>query len=215
MKTILCYGDSNTWGAKPMRALDDVRRYGRQERWPGVLKRELGNGYEVIVEGLNGRTTVWEDPIEENRNGKTYLLPCLDSHQPLDLVILMLGTNDLKTRHSVMPSDIALSAGLLVDKIKRYPFQVAEAPSVGVLLISPPPLHPTMPAFLEEMFAGGYEKSLKFANAFASVAKMYGCDYLNAGDYIDSSPVDGIHFEKSAHETLGKAVAVKVQEILK
>lgn len=214
MKTILCYGDSNTWGAKPMRALDDVKRYARHERWTGVLKRELGDGYEVISEGLNGRTTVWEDPIEENRNGKTYLLPCLDSHQPLDLVILMLGTNDLKSRHSVLPSDIALSAGLLVGKIQRYPYQVLGAPQVRVLLIAPPPLHSAMPSFVEEMFTGGYEKSLKFATEFASVAKMYGCDYLNAGEFISSSPVDGIHFEESAHETLGRVVAAKVEEIL-
>jgi lysophospholipase L1-like esterase len=197
-----------------MRALDDVARYDRDERWTGVLDRELGDGYEVIVEGLNGRTTVWNDPIEEHRNGKTYLLPCLDSHQPLDLVILMLGTNDLKTRHSVMPSDIALAAGLLVDKIKRYPFQAAGAPPIKVLLIAPPPLHPTMPAFLEEMFAGGHEKSLKFATYFSEVAETSGCDFLDAGEHINSSPVDGIHLEKSAHETLGKVVAAKVKEIL-
>jgi lysophospholipase L1-like esterase len=101
MKTILCYGDSNTWGAVPLQSLELIERFGRSERWTGVLQRELGQAYEVIAEGCNGRTTVWEDPIEGYKNGKEYLIPCLDSHQPLDLVIIMLGTNDLKARFSI------------------------------------------------------------------------------------------------------------------
>ena len=97
MKTILCYGDSNTWGYNPSMG----GRYARDERWPGVLRKELGEGYLVIEEGLNGRTTVWDDPIEGYKNGKTYLVPCLETHKPLDLVIILLGTNDLKMRFSV------------------------------------------------------------------------------------------------------------------
>ena len=88
MKTILCFGDSNTWGAKPMKSIDAVERFERDERWPSVLGRELGGEYEVIAEGLNGRTTVWEDPIEGYKNGSAYLIPCLDTPQPLDLVII-------------------------------------------------------------------------------------------------------------------------------
>ena len=97
MKTILCYGDSNTWGYNPA----TTERSSRDERWTGILRRELDDGYLVIEEGLNGRTTVWDDPIEGYKNGKEYLIPCLETHKPLDLVIIMLGTNDLKVRFSV------------------------------------------------------------------------------------------------------------------
>jgi lysophospholipase L1-like esterase len=115
MKTILCYGDSNTWGFNPV----TQDRYPMTERWTGVLAQALGAGYHVIEEGLNGRTTLWDDPIEEWRNGKTYLLPCLWSHKPIDLVTLMLGTNDLKERFSVSAYDIAASAGVIVDLTLR------------------------------------------------------------------------------------------------
>lgn len=94
MKTILCYGDSNTWGFEPVTR----NRYGRTERWTGILRQELGLDYDVIEEGLNGRTTVWDDPIEGHKNGKEQIIPILKSHQPLDLVTIMLGTNDLKRR---------------------------------------------------------------------------------------------------------------------
>ena len=89
MKTILCYGDSNTWGLNP----ETLTRYAPDVRWPGILKQELGSDYAIIEEGLSGRTTVWDDPLEGYKNGKTYLSPCLNSHKPLDLVIIMLGTN--------------------------------------------------------------------------------------------------------------------------
>ena len=105
MKTILCYGDSNTYGLKS----DLVSRYPRNVRWTGILQEKLGSEYYVIEEGLGGRTTVWDDPVEDYKNGKKYLLPCLDSHKPLDLVIIMLGTNDLKSRFSVTPFDIGAS----------------------------------------------------------------------------------------------------------
>ena len=100
MWEILCYGDSNTWGYNP----STKERYDRYERWTGILQFTLGDEYHVIEEGLNGRTTVWDEPIEgEYKNGKTYLVSCLESHKPLDLVIIMLGTNDLKKRFSVTP----------------------------------------------------------------------------------------------------------------
>ena len=110
MKSILCYGDSNTYGLMP----DSPDRYPRDVRWTGILQKKLGEDYYVIEEGLSGRTTLWDDPIEEHKNGKKYLLPCLDSHKPVDLVILMLGTNDLKTRFSLTPFDIGASVENLV-----------------------------------------------------------------------------------------------------
>ena len=94
MKRILCFGDSNTWGWNPA----NKERFDENSRWTGILKNKLGENYDIIEEGLNGRTTVWDDPIEGYKNGKKHLPSCLESHRPLDIVVLMLGTNDLKSR---------------------------------------------------------------------------------------------------------------------
>ena len=119
MKKILCYGDSNTHGTKPMRDQNDVARFASLERWPGVVAAELGAGYQIIEEGLPGRTTVHNDAIEgDHKNGKIYLLPCLESHWPLDDVVISLGVNDLKARHGVSASDIAAGVGVLVDVVR-------------------------------------------------------------------------------------------------
>ena len=119
MKTVICYGDSNTWGMTPMHTLDDRDRLDIHTRWAGVLRDTLGADYWVVEEGLNGRTTVWQDPIAPDCNGATYLTPCLLTHSPIDLVILMLGTNDLKHRFGKSPYDIASGAGFLVETILR------------------------------------------------------------------------------------------------
>jgi lysophospholipase L1-like esterase len=130
VKTILCYGDSNTWGYNPATG----ERFSRDERWPGVLRQELGEGYEIIEEGLCGRTTVWDDPIEGYKSGKEYLIPCLETHKPIDLVVIMLGTNDLKRRFSLSALDIANGAGVLVDIVLKSSAGPDEgAPKVLVL----------------------------------------------------------------------------------
>jgi lysophospholipase L1-like esterase len=97
MKTVICFGDSNTWGADPAGG----PRYSMEQRWGSILRKELGSGYYIIEEGLCGRTTVWDDPIEGYKSGKQYIIPCIDSHSPVDLVIILLGTNDLKKRFSL------------------------------------------------------------------------------------------------------------------
>ncbi|TKB94918.1 MAG: hydrolase, partial [Mesorhizobium sp.] len=118
MRSVLCYGDSNTHGQIPGRG--PLERYGPDERWPGVLRAELGPDWYVIEEGLSGRTTVHDDPIEgAHKNGRTYLRPCLQSHATLDLVIIMLGTNDLKIRFNKPPSEVAMGIGCLVYDIKE------------------------------------------------------------------------------------------------
>jgi lysophospholipase L1-like esterase len=207
MKTILCFGDSNTWGWNAA----TKARLGRDERWPGILRQELGEGYLVTEEGLNGRTTVWDDPIEGYKNGKEYLIPCLETHRPLDLVIIMLGTNDLKKRFSVSAYDIAEGAGVLVN-IAQTSKAGPDETNPPVLLIAPPPL-----AKLDEysdMFEDGTEKSKKLAKEYRRVAGEYGCHFLNAGDVIVSSDLDGIHLDPSQHRLLGQAVAGRVREIL-
>ena len=138
MTTILCYGDSNTWGMVPMMSLNDANRHDKADRWPSVLEKTLGESVTVIAEGLNGRTTVFDDPIDgQHKNGLTYLLPCLESHAPLDLVVIMLGTNDTQTRFNLSPYEIACGAGLLVQLVTANVWgQNGMAPVV--LLVCPP-----------------------------------------------------------------------------
>ena len=214
MKTILCYGDSNTWGSVPLTTMAYIPRFDIHTRWPGVLRDSLGEGFWINEEGLGGRTTVWDDPLSPNRNGYTYLLPCLETHQPIDLVVLMLGTNDLKHRFGKSAYDIARGAGFLVDSIRVTPTG-PNGTAPQVLLVCPPPTSATIPKLFVHDFEGGYEKSLELAPHYQEVAEYYGVYFLNAGDIIESSPVDGIHFDADQHRKLGEAVAARVRNILK
>ncbi|MFN2270036.1 MAG: SGNH/GDSL hydrolase family protein [Anaerolineae bacterium] len=209
MKTILCYGDSNTWGYSP----STQDRYGRDERWGGVLRNALGEGYLVIEEGLGGRTTVWDDPVEGiHKNGRTYLLPCLESHQPIDLVVILLGTNDLKRRFGVGAFDIAQGAGVLVRIVQKSETGPnGEAPKV--LLLAPPPTEELDETDFVEMFTGAEEKSKNFSREFRRVAQELGCEFLDTAEAIVSSKLDAIHLDAEEHRKLGQAVATRVREI--
>ena len=179
---ILCYGDSNTWGCIPVTDIDHVQRYDEHTRWGGVLRDTLGEGYRVMEEGLGGRTTVFEDPVRPNRNGYPYLMPCLESHQPLDLVMVMLGTNDLKHRFGKSAYDIASGAAFLVETILASATgRDKSAPQV--LLICPPPTAMLSPIFVD-MFEGGYEKSRQLAPFYRDVAQDFGVHFLDAGEVI-------------------------------
>jgi lysophospholipase L1-like esterase len=207
MKTILCYGDSNTWGYHPV----TKDRYSLEERWAGVLQHELGTGYYVVAEGLNGRTTVWDDPIEGYKNGKEQLIPILTSHKPLDLVIIMLGTNDLKRRFGLGAYDIAEGAGTLVEMVQKSDCGPQKRPP-QVLLMAPPPIAKLTE--YAEMFEGAEAKSRRFGEHYRRVAQECGCAFLDAGQVIISSDLDGIHFDVEEHKKLGLAVAARVREIL-
>ena len=208
VKTVLCYGDSNTWGYNP--ATKD--RYDRESRWPGILRKALGNEYVVIEEGLNGRTTVWDDPIEGYKSGKEYLIPCLTSHKPLDLVIIMLGTNDLKKRFSLSAFDIAEGAGVLVDMTQRSDTG-PNGQTPKVLLLAPPPVA-TLTDFAD-MFEGSEAKSKQIGQQYRRIAEEFGCNFFDTSNIIHSSNIDGIHLEKEEHQKLGTHLASLVQEILK
>lgn len=207
MKTILCYGDSNTWGYDPATR----RRFPPDVRWTGVLAAALGPHDRVIEEGLNGRTTRFDDAIEPHRNGLTYLVPCLESHQPLDLVTIMLGTNDLKQRFGLAASDIAQSAAGLAAIAQRFARTAADEPA-AVLLIAPPPIAKLTD--FDQMFAGAAEKSRLFADYYARAAGWYGLPFFDAGSVIRSSDVDGIHFDADQHRRLGEALAKRVRELI-
>ena len=169
----------------------------------------------MIEEGLPGRTTVHSDPVEgEHMNGKAYLLPCLRSHRPLDVVVIMLGTNDLKMRFGVPPLDIAAGAAELLKVVRQ-----AEAGRGGgvpkMLLVAPPPMladtgeRPDIGI----MFTGGYEKSLAFGKLYRAVAETAGVAFLDAGTLIRSSAYDGLHLDPDAQRVLGEAIAEKVRAL--
>ncbi len=207
MKTILCYGDSLTWGYDP----GTGRRIARDKRWPGVLSNDL-NDYFVIEEGLNSRTTVWDDPLHgKYKNGMKYIIPCLASHRPLDLVILFLGTNDLKTRFSLSAVEIADGIRVLVDIIlKSEAGHYENAP--GLLLVAPP-LITELSNFADE-FESGKAKSHQLGPHYKQVAEEFGIHFLDASKVVTASNLDGIHLEVNEHVKLGHIMADKVKEIL-
>lgn len=207
MKRIVCFGDSNTWGYDPV----NLCRYPKEKRWPVIMQKELGGEYEVLEEGLNGRTTVWEDPIEEHKCGKDHLIPIIKTHQPFDLLIIMLGTNDLKKRFSLSAFDIAQGAGTLVGTARTTDDSVGgDAPEV--LLIAPPVVGKLTD--FAAMFEGAKEKSQQFGAEFKRVSDEMGCPFLDIGPLIQSSDVDGIHLDEANQNTLGMTIAAKVKEII-
>jgi len=207
MKRVLCFGDSNTWGYNA-RTWD---RFPADVRWTGVMRATLGPNYEVIEEGLNGRTTVWNDPIEGYKNGYDYLIPCLETHKPLDLVIVMLGTNDVKQRFGVPAEDVAKGAAVLVKAVQKSEAGIDNAPP-AVLLGAPAPVE-EIGRFVE-MFHGAAAKSRKFSAHFKAIAEELRCPLLDGAEVVVSSPVDGIHLEPEEHAKLGRAMAARVKEII-
>jgi len=219
MKSILCYGDSNTFGARPVEfdlleksvVLAELR-YPDDVRWTGVMQKELGEDYKVIEEGLCARTSTLDDPIEGlYKNGKSYLQPCLETHAPIDLVVLMLGTNDLKYKYNLSAFDIGLSITVLLDIISKSTVS-REGKSPKILLVCPPPIGKL--GYLKELFTGSVEKSKELVKYFEKAAKLFGCDFIDAGSIIKTSDLDGVHFDATEHERLGKSLAGKIIDIL-
>ncbi len=205
MRTIVCYGDSNTHGMDP----ETQERLSRDARWPRVMASELGDGYEVIEEALNGRTTAWDDETGRFRNGRDYLLPCLWSHAPVDLVVIMLGTNDTKSRLGLEAPDIARGAALLVDLAKSS-LAGPDDTSPRVLLVCPPPLGPT--SELAELWGFGRSRqvSAELARFYRLVADDRGVTFLDAGEHVTLDTADGVHLDREGHRLLGLAVAASV-----
>ena len=210
MPTVLCYGDSNTFGTATVDRPDG--RYAPDERWPGVLRAALGADWLVIEEGLGGRTTVSDDPVEGvERNGRTYLYPCLMSHRPLDVVVIMLGTNDLKARFNKSAWEIAAGIGVLVDVVKT----AAAGRNEGVpeiMVVCPPPTLEHLPSH-GEMFEGAPPKSRELARHYRNAATERGAHFFDAGNVITSSAVDGFHLDPDAHLTLGRAIAAEIAKL--
>ncbi len=210
LKTVLCFGDSNTHGQMP--GGTPLDRFGPEDRWPGVLSRALGPDWYVLEEGLSGRTTVHNDPIEGDlKNGRTYLRPCMMSHAPLDLIILMLGTNDLKSRFGQPATEVAMGIGCLVHDIKEL------APGPGghvpeILVVAPPPMLDDIGEW-EGIFSGAQQKSHQLAHEFEVISDSLEVHFFDAATVIVSDPADGFHLSREAHETLGLSLAQEVKNI--
>lgn len=213
MSTILCFGDSNTYAAEPAGTERFGGRFPPEIRWPGVLRGSLGAEFEVLEDGLNGRTTIWDDPFEAGRNGCSYLLPCLRAHAPIDLVVLALGVNDLKAVFPATPREIASSIAALAGIVTRSGCGPGGFAPLS-LLISPPPILVTPTSKLWG-FGDAAEASRQLAGYYERAARRDGHAFLDAGTVVTVSSADGVHLDEEGHRRLGEAVARAVREALK
>jgi lysophospholipase L1-like esterase len=209
---VLCYGDSNTWGQKP----DKSGRYAANVRWTGRLQRALGEAYRIIEEGLGSRTTDLEYGKKPGRNGKTYLQPCLESHNPLDIVVLMLGTNDLKIEFTRSAEDIATAVEGLVADIKQYAID-RERKTPHIIVVSPILVDDKAPKFAEYYDGVYYDaesatKSQALAEAIKIVADENECAFVDASQSA-SAGEDGIHFNPEAHEGLARSIEEAIRKL--
>ena len=198
MRTVLCYGDSNTWGFDP----ETERRFPREVRWPGRLQALLGDEWHVVEEGLNGRTTTLDSPLAPGRNGLTYLIPCLDSHAPLDAVVIFLGTNDLANRYGLTPRDIARAAARLASVVSHSEAGIDGGPPRPILAC-PPPVGETEWA---EDWSHAPGKSAVLAERFAEAAAELGVDLIDLGEATRYSAIDGVHLDAEAHAAVARLV---------
>jgi len=203
---VLCFGDSNTWGSRPGSGL----RYPFRSRWPGVLQAELGQGFVIIEEGQNGRTTDLEDPDQRGCNGRPALQQALHVHWPLDLVIILLGTNDLKASFDRRAEDIAQGVRTLGQMVLSDT-QPPKGTAPILLLVAPPMVRGE--AHRSGLFHGADMKSTLLADHYRFVADQLGCDFFDAGTIVQSSSVDGVHWEEDAHHVLGRALAHHVRKL--
>ncbi|QKV18184.1 SGNH/GDSL hydrolase family protein [Oricola thermophila] len=210
MKTVLAFGDSLTWGYDPA----GPGRHAREDRWPVALADALGGRVEVVSEGLNGRTTAFDDHLgEADRNGARLLPTLLATHKPLDLVIIMLGTNDLKP--SVHGQAIAAKQGIarLVSIIRHHDWSL-DAGVPEVLIVAPPPLCETNNPDFAAMFAGKIEESHMLGSMYADLADDLECGFYDAASVAKTSPLDGIHLDAANSKAIGKALAPVVSLML-
>ena len=206
--TILCYGDSNTWGYEPLTGM----RLLRKQRWTGVLQQLLRESYYVVEEGLNGRTTVWEEPFRDGRNGLKALLPVLESHAPLALVILMLGTNDLKHHLNVSAHESSSGIAALVQTIHQSAAGLHDAAPPKILVVAPCKFG-ELPALLNHDYEGGAEKSALLPIFYRQVCVDLHCEFLDANE-VATAGDDGIHLNAAGHRQLAAALAPVVRKLV-
>jgi lysophospholipase L1-like esterase len=212
MPVLLTFGDSNTHGTPPIIDRAEYHRFGPGVRWPTVTLSALGQGWELVEEGLPGRTAQYNDPVMGDiMNGRPALRMALQSHGPIDVMTLMLGTNDVKTRFATQPEQVVAGVAGLLDVAKSLEYQTRHG-GFRILLICPPPVVETGPIKTE--FWGGAARSQALAPLYADLARSRGVAFLDAGQVIAVSPVDGVHFNEAAHAKLGRAVADAISALM-
>lgn len=207
-KRIVCFGDSNTWGY-------DARtkeRFPEEIRWTGIMQEKLGEDYVVIEEGLCGRTTVFEDPLVDGLNGLLYLSPCLRSHGRLDVLLIMLGTNDCKERFSATGQNIADGMKRLVCMAQGLDVWKKEP---QILIVAPAPIRKEC----ESSFAAGdmgicSKKSEGLAELYQECAKECGCGFFDAASCVQMNSVDYMHLDEEGHRNFGEKLAAELQKKL-
>jgi len=211
MDQILVYADSLSWGIIP----DTRRRFGFEQRWPGVMEMELtrmGLTLRVIEDCLNGRRTVWEDPFKPGRNGLVGIEQRIEVNSPLALVILFLGTNDFQSTHAYNAWHSAQGLAAIIAAIRRAPIEPG-MPVPPILVVAPPPTQKPKGAIALK-FEGAEMKSVGLAAALEAMAEENDCHFFDAGTVTSSSKVDGVHLDEDQHLALGKALAKKVGELI-
>lgn len=210
MKTVLCYGDSLTWGYDAA----GPGRHAFEDRWPSVLQAELGEGVHVIAEGLNGRTTAFDDHLGgTDRNGARTLPTILGTHAPLDIVVIMLGANDMKPWIHGNPLAAKQGMARLVSIVRGYDHGM-DYPVPNILLVSPPAVSRTDNAEFKDMFAGGDKASQQLAPLYAALADEAGCGFFDAGSVALTTPLDGVHLDAENTRKIGLALAPVVRVML-
>lgn len=218
MKRILCYGDSNTWGHDPLH-IDPISgftaRYPAGVRWTSIMAKELGEAYTVLEEGYCGRTTVFDDPLAGGRNGLMHLEVAFRTHDPVDCIVIALGTNDTRDIFGASAECISLGMERLVYELKKLK-ENSLSHAAKTLIVSPIYVRRASDGKFYYTFSEtSVEKSKQLAPYYKQLAEKYGCEFLDAAVYAHAGGADGIHMEEEGHALLGKAMAEKVKEILK
>lgn len=216
-KHIVCLGDSNTHGycADPGDCADGGIRFNEQERWTRLLQQGLGEEYLVIEEGLSGRTTCFEDPIHEGLSALSYVTPCLKSHEAVDLLIIMLGTNDTKDRFYASAACIGIGLSRLVKKAMATECWGDRKPNI--LVICPPPIGEGMlqSPVADTMGTGCVEKSRQLAQYYRQQCELLSCHFLDAGSIpCEFNQIDYMHLTRQGHASLAKALTELVPTLL-
>ena len=199
MKRIVCFGDSNTFGYVPAAGA----RFDENTRWAGRLKSSLAaKGCQVIEEGTNGRTTVFDDPVGADRNGSRMLSSILQKNDPIDCMVIMLGTNDCKIKFGADESEITKGTDVLISMVRLFD------PRIRLLIIAPAVINEGVKSgrFAENFDDRSIEKSKRLAGKYRELAQVRDCSFLDASQFIETDPADGIHLNAQAHKKLALTV---------
>ncbi|MBM3763568.1 MAG: GDSL family lipase [Acidobacteria bacterium] len=209
MKTVLVYGDSLSWGIVP----GTRKRLPFTQRWPGAMELALQGKIRVIEDCLNGRRTVWEDPFKPGRNGLVGLGQRMEVNSPLDLAIVMLGSNDFQfSTPFTTPWSAAQGVASIVGEMRRAPIEPGML-APPILIVTPPALRQSEVQPMPK-FEGAHLRSAGLSVGLEEVAKDLGCAFFDASQVAKTSATDGVHLDADQHELMARAMADEVTRLL-